>query len=64
MPTPNTPVPIHEGAIDYSLMVVHHIHNHESPRLLRVIFDSGGARTMIHRRALPNGLNPIRLDKK
>ena len=45
-------------------MVVHKIHNHESPRLMRVLFDSGGARNMIHIRALPNELNTMRLDKK
>ena len=64
MPTPKTSEPIHEGAIAHSLMVVHKIHNNESPWLLRVLFDSGGARTMIHRRALPNGVNSIQLDKK
>ena len=64
MPIPKTYAPSHEGAIDHSLMVVHKIHNNESPRLLRVLFDSGGARTMIHRRSLPNGVNTMRLDKK
>ena len=64
MPTPKTSAPSHEGAITHSLMVVYKIRNHESPRLLRVIFDSGGARTMIHRRSLPNVVNPMRLDKK
>ena len=64
VPTPKTYAPSHKGAIAHSLMAIHKIHNHESPRLLRVLFDSGGARTMIHRRALPNGVNPVRLDKK
>ena len=64
MPIPKTSVPINEGAIDHSLMVVQNIHNNESPRLLCVLFDSGGERTMIHRRSLHNGVNPIRLDKK
>ena len=45
-------------------MIVHKIHNHESPQLLRVLFDSGVASTIIHRRALPNVLNTMRLDKK
>ena len=45
-------------------MVVHKIHNPESPQLLHVIFDLGGAMTMIHRRALTNGVNKMRLDKK
>ena len=58
VPTPKTSAPRHEVAIAYSLMIVHKIHDHESPRLLRLLFDSGGARTMIHRRSLPNGLNP------
>ena len=64
MPTPKTSAPSHEGAIDHSLMVVQKIHNNESPRLLCVLFDSGGARTMIHRRYLSNGVNPMRLDNK
>ena len=45
-------------------MVVQEIHNHESPRLLRVLLDSVGARTMVHRRALPNAVKPMRIDKK
>ena len=64
MPTPKASVTSHEGAITHLLMVVHKIHNHESPRLLRVIFDSRGGRTVIHRRALPNGVNTMWLDKK
>ena len=64
MPIPQTSAPSHEGYIAHSLMVVHKIRNHESPRLLRVIFDSQRSRIMIHRRALPNGVNPMRLDKK
>ena len=64
VPTPKKFETSHEGAIAHSLMVVHKIHNNESPWLLRVLFDSGGARTMIHRRALPNGVNSIQLDKK
>ena len=64
MPKPKTSAPSHEEAIDHSLMVVQNIHNHESPHLLRVLFGSGGARNMIHIRSLPNGLNPMRLDKK
>ena len=63
MPTTKTSAPNHEGAIAHLLMVFHNIHNHESPRLLRVLFDSGGARTMIHRRALTNGVNPMWIDK-
>ena len=59
MPIPKISATIHEGAIDHSLMVVHKIHEYESPRLLRVFFDSGEAKTMIHRRALPNGVNPM-----
>ena len=64
MTTPKTSATNHEGAIAYSLMVVYNINNHESPRLLCVLFDSGEARTMIHRRAMPNGVNTMRLDKK
>ena len=47
-----------------SIMVVDRIHNHESGRLLRVLFDSGGDRTMIHRSALPRCVNPMILDKR
>ena len=64
MTTPKTSAPIHEGDLSNSLMLVHNIYNHESPRLLCVLFDSVGARTMIHRRALPNGVNTMWLDKK
>ena len=64
MPTPKASVTSHEGAITHLLMVVHKIHNHESPQLLHVILDSGGAKTMIHRIDLPNGVNKMRLDKK
>jgi len=45
-------------------MVVDKVHNHESGKLLRVLFDSGGDRTMIHRSALPKGVNPMVLDKR
>ena len=42
-----------------SIMVVDKVHNHESGKLLRVLFDSGGDRTMIHRIALSKGVNPM-----
>ena len=47
-----------------SIMVVDKVHNHESGKLLRVLFDSGGDRTMIHRSTLPKGVNPMVLDKR
>ena len=47
-----------------SIMVVQTIHNHESGKLLRVLFDTGGDRTMINRSALPRGVNPMVLDKR
>ena len=47
-----------------SIMVVENIHGHGSGKLLRVLFDSGGDRTMIHRNALPKGVNPMALDKR
>ena len=45
-------------------MVVQNIHNHESGKLLRVLFDMGGDCTGIHRSALPAGVNPMVLDKR
>ena len=45
-------------------MVVQNIHNHESGKLLRVLFDTGGDRTIIYRSTLPKGVNPMALDKR
>ena len=45
-------------------MVVVRIHNHDAAILIRVLIDSGGARSMIHRRTLPEGVNPQQLQKK
>ena len=45
-------------------MVVVRIHNHAAAILLCVLIDSGGARSMIHRRTLPEGVNPQQLQKK
>ena len=45
-------------------MVVDRIHNHDYERLLRVSFDSGGERTMIHRSVLPRGVNRMVPDKR
>ena len=45
------------------VMVVGKIHNHTSKKMLRVLFDSGGMKTMIHRRALPPGVNPMTLNE-
>ena len=39
--------------VPHTLMVIKTIQNQESRRILRVLFDSGGSHTMIHRRALP-----------
>ncbi|KAL7530913.1 LOW QUALITY PROTEIN: hypothetical protein ACHAXR_008651, partial [Thalassiosira sp. AJA248-18] len=47
-----------------SVMVVGLIQNHTSGKLLRVLFDSGGTKTMIHRRALPPGVNPMLLTER
>ena len=47
-----------------SIMVVENIHCHGSGKLLRVCFDSGGDRTMIHMNALPKGVNHMTLDKR
>ena len=62
IPTPKQV--ISDRLVATSIMVVQNIHNHESGKLLRVLFDTGGDRTMINRSALPRGVNPMALDKK
>jgi hypothetical protein len=44
-------------------LVARAIGNHNSMRLLRVLFDSGGSCTCIHSRALPRGCTPGLLDQ-
>ena len=44
--------------IPSSLLMCESINNHESRRLFKVLFDSGGSHTFIHSRCLPLGANP------
>ena len=64
VPVPKTESPKDTRLMATSIMIVKTIHNHESQKLLRVLFDSGGTKTMIHRRALPAGVNPMLLKDK
>ena len=64
MTIPKAPAPECEGAIVTSLMLVVRIHNHAAARLLCVLIDLGGARSIIHRRTLRAGVNPQQLQKK
>ena len=52
-----------DDLIPCSMLLTRTINEVPSMRLLRVLFDSGGTATMIHRRALPKGCVPSLLDK-
>ena len=47
--------------IPSSLLTCKSIHTHESRRLLKILFDSGGSHTMIDSSCLPVGVNPTLL---
>ena len=64
MPVPKAEPPKNSRLMAMSIMIIKAIHNHESQKPLRVLFDSGGIKTMIHRRALPAGVNPMLLKDK
>ena len=63
VPTPKINIS-EQQLVATTIMVVDTIHNHESTKLLRVLFDSGGSRTMINRRVLPKGVIPMGLKGK
>ena len=63
VPTPKINIS-EQQLVATTIMVVDTIHNHESTKLLRVLFDPGGSRTTVHRRALPKGVNPMGLNSK
>jgi len=63
VPTPNINIS-EQQLVATTIMVVDTIHNHESTKLLRVLFDSGGFRMMINRRVLPKGVNTMGLKSK
>ena len=64
VPVPKAEPPKNSRLMATSTMVVKSIQNHASQKLLRVLFDSGGTKTMIHRQALPAGVNPMLLKDK
>ena len=48
--------------VPQTLMTVKDIQGKESRKILRIVFDSGGSHTMIHRNALPLGCKPHRVE--
>ena len=53
VPTPKTLLPIGKDAVPAMLLLTKTIQNETSQRLLSVLFDSGGMKTMIHKKCLP-----------
>ena len=54
----------HKGKIPVTLLAAKTIQSHESRRLLRALFDSGGSHTMIRSSVLPKGATPTLHTKK
>ena len=63
VPVPKAKSTDSKDLIPCSMLLSRTINDVPSMRLLRVLFDSGGTATMIHRRALPRGCVPSLLDK-
>ena len=63
VPTAKVQAPNFEDLMPTSFAVVGSINKQSSPELLRILFDSGGKKTMIHQRALPKGAQAMKLDQ-
>ena len=63
VPTAKCRAPRYDDLCPTTIMLCGTINEKESNKLLRVLFDSGSRRTMIHQRALPKGATPVRLDE-
>ena len=58
VPTAKCPAPKYRSMIPTTLMLAKTISSCSSARLMRVLFDSGGTKTMIHKRVLPEMVQP------
>ena len=58
----NDNLPIMENKISSTLLMCRKIQNHESNRVLKILFDSSGSNTMIHESCLPKDAVPSPLE--
>ena len=63
VPVPKARYERNQDLLPVWMMICRSINDTPSTRLLRVLFDSGGTGTMIHRSVLPKGCNPTVLDR-
>ena len=63
MPIPKISLPSSEDLVPSTLLISSLIQEQVSQRLLYVLFDSGGTKTMMHKRCLPRGAVPKRMEE-